>query len=266
MADETPDGVGGRTDAFLSLVLNFSPIRFDDCEINVGQLRYSDDGEEVLKQLREEHNATHVFRREVADSILAVPVASGASLLGEPKTVRLNEHLGLTSALVRNAMLTYLAGMGRTVLSYDPLKFIARHDLLRVNPPPGIKVPDWLAVRLLYEVAVRPIHFFKQEPFVAAVLDVRTTRLMERSAWELMQDGFFRRRILRRQARTEQRPSNSTAPRASWTRQISGRITTPPNGLSRRHRNRRSKPCVARKARVCFLSRTSVRRTRAGSS
>jgi hypothetical protein len=174
----------------LSLVLNFSPVRFDDCEINVGQLPYGDDGKEVLKQLREEHNATHVFRREGADSILAVPVASDASLLGKPRTVRLKEHLGLAAALVRNALLTYLAGIGRTVLSYDPLKFIARQDLLRVNPPRGIVPPDWLAVRLLYEVAVRPIYFFKQEPFVAAVLDVRTTRLIERSAWELMQDGF----------------------------------------------------------------------------
>jgi hypothetical protein len=174
----------------LSLVLNFSPIRFDDSEINVGQLPYGDDGEEVLRQLREEHNATHVFRREGADSILAVPVASDASLLGKPKTVRLKEHLGLASALVRNALLTYLAGMGRTMLSHNPVKFIARHDLLRVNPPPGIAPPDWLAVRLLYEVAIRPIYFFKQQPFVAAVLDVRTTRLIERSAWELMQDGF----------------------------------------------------------------------------
>ena len=162
--------------------MNFSPIRFDDSEISVGQLPYGDDGEEVLKPLREKHNATHVFRREGANSILAVPVASDASLLGEPKTVRLKEHLGLASALVRNALLTYLAGIGRTVLSYDPLKFIARHDLLRVNPPQGIVPPDWLAVRLLYEVAVRPIYFFKQEPFVAAVLDVRTTRLIERSA------------------------------------------------------------------------------------
>jgi hypothetical protein len=174
----------------LSLVLNFSPIRFDDSEINVGLLPYADDGKEVLKHLREKHNATHVFRREGADSILAVPVASDASLIGEPKTVRLKDHLGLASALVRNALLAYLTGIRRTVLSYDPVKFIARHDLLRVNPPQGIAPPDWLAVRLLYEVAVRPIYFFKQEPFVAAVLDMRTTRLIERSAWELMQDGF----------------------------------------------------------------------------
>jgi len=127
----------------LSLVLNFSPIGFDDFEIKVGQLPYGGDGEEVLKQLREEHNATHVFRREGKDSILVVPLAPEASLLGEPKAVRLKENLGLAAALVRNALLTYLAGMGRTVLSYDPLKFIARRDLLRVNAPHGIAPPDW---------------------------------------------------------------------------------------------------------------------------
>ena len=58
--------------------------------------------------------------------------------------------------------------------------FIARDDLLRQLP--GISPPDWLGVRLLYEVAIRPIYFFKQEPFIAAVVDVRTTRLIDRTA------------------------------------------------------------------------------------
>jgi Piwi domain len=174
----------------LSLVLNFSPILFDDSEINVGWLPYGLEGKKILKQHREEHNATHIFRREGANGILAVPVASNACLIGEPVTVHLRERLGLVSALVRNALLTYIAGMGRTVLSHNPLAIITRHDLLRASALPGIAPPDWLAVRLLYQVAVRPIYFFKQKPFVAAVLDVRTTRLIERTAWELMQSGF----------------------------------------------------------------------------
>jgi len=174
----------------LSLVLNFSPIRFDDAEITVGSLPYGQDGEEILAQLRREHNGSHVFRRDGPDSILAVPVAADAAFIGEPKTVRLKEHLGLTAALVRNALLTYLAGMGRTVLSYEPMRFIAREDLLRVRPIEGISPPEWLGVRLLFEVAVRPIYFFKQEPFIAAAVDVRTTRVIDRSAWELMEDGM----------------------------------------------------------------------------
>jgi hypothetical protein len=52
----------------LSLVLNFSPIEFDDREISVGRLPFGDHGEHVLKQLRIDHRATHVFRREGANS------------------------------------------------------------------------------------------------------------------------------------------------------------------------------------------------------
>jgi hypothetical protein len=89
----------------VSLVLNFSPIHFDDREIRIGRLPYGDQGEQVLQQLRDGHNGTHVFRREGA-SIFAVPVAAGAAVMGQPETIRLNEHLPLTAALIRNALLT----------------------------------------------------------------------------------------------------------------------------------------------------------------
>ena len=174
----------------MSLILNFSPIQFDDHEISVGRLPYGNDGEQELDRLRDEHYATHVFRREGPDGILAVPVVSDAPLIGKPETMQINERLPLAAALIRNSLLTYLTGLGRTVLSYEPMKFIARDDLLRASLPPEIPRPDWLAVRLLYEVAVRPIYFFRQKPFIAAVLDVRTTRLVERKASELIRDGF----------------------------------------------------------------------------
>ena len=120
---------------------------------------------------------------------------------GEPKTIQLKQHLGLVAALVRNALLTYLAGMGRTVLSYEPMRFIARNDLLRQIE--GISPPDWLAVRLLFEVAIRPLYFFKQEPFIAALVDVRTTRLIERTVCELIEDGLSLEGFLRWQARAK---------------------------------------------------------------
>lgn len=72
-----------------SLVLNFSPIQFDDREISVGRLPYGNDGDQVLKQLRLEHYATQVFRREGPDSIFAVPVAADAPLIGDPETIQL---------------------------------------------------------------------------------------------------------------------------------------------------------------------------------
>ena len=174
--------------ASANLVLNFSPVQFADTEITVGQVPYGADGEQVLEQLRRDHTGTHVFRREGPDAILAVSVAKDAPLIGQPRTIRPREHLGLTAAMVRNALLTYLAGMGRTVLNYEPMRFIARDDLL--HELQAISAPDWLSLRLLYEVAIRPLYFLKKEPFVAAVVDVRTTRLIERTAWELIEDGF----------------------------------------------------------------------------
>jgi hypothetical protein len=172
-----------------NLVLNFSPVQFNDIEMTIGCLPYGQDGEQVLEQLRREHNRTHVFRRNGADRIVAVSVSGDAPLIGEPEAIRLKDHLGLAAALVRNALLTYLDGLGRTVMGYDPMRFIARTDVLREIQ--GISPPEWLALRFLYEVAIRPVYFFKRDPFLAAIVDVRTTRLIERTAWELIQDGFF---------------------------------------------------------------------------
>lgn len=173
-----------------NLVWNVSPIKFDNAEITVGCLPYGHDGERVLEQLRLEHYATHVFRREGPDSIITVPVVRKALLIGEPKTVRLGEHLGLAAALIRNALLNLLADLGRTSLDYEPLQVISGKDLLRGSCPPGIAPPDWLGLRPLYQVAIRPIFLLKKEPFVAAILDARTTRLINRTVAELLLDGF----------------------------------------------------------------------------
>ena len=144
----------------MGLALNSSPIQFDDREISVGRLPYGTDGEQVLRQLREEHNGTHVFRREGPDSILSVGVVSDAPLIGEPQTIRLKELLGLSAALIRDALLNYLTGLDRTVLSYEPLRFIAREDLLQGSLPEGTTCPEWLGVRVMFELAIRPIYFF----------------------------------------------------------------------------------------------------------
>src|SRR5208337_650546 len=39
-------------------------------------------------------------------------------------------------------------------------------------------------------MAIRPIYFFKHEPLIAAVFDVRTTRILGRTVAELIKDGF----------------------------------------------------------------------------
>lgn len=173
------------------LLLNFSPIEFDDAEVDAGLLPYCTDGEEVLKKLRQEHWATHVFRRDGADQIVAVPVAADAPKLGEgTKKIRLQENLGLTASLIRNSLINYLSGLPRPVLGYDPIRFVAQDDILPSCLPSGTVCPNWLGVRLLYDMAIRPIYFFKREPMIAAVFDVRTTRILDRTVADLITDGF----------------------------------------------------------------------------
>ena len=157
-----------RTASSSGLVLNFSPVQFEDRKISVGRLPYGKDGEQVLQQLRDEHYATHVFRREGPDSILAVPVAADSTVFGEPETILLKEHLSLAAALIRNALLNDVAHLGRTSLTYEPMKVISRRDLLRVSCPHGIAPPDWLSIRLLYELSIRPIYFSGHDPLIAA--------------------------------------------------------------------------------------------------
>jgi hypothetical protein len=175
----------------LSLLLNFSPIEFVDAEIEAGIFPYRVDGDQVLKQLRQQNWATHVFRRDGPDHIIAVPVAEGARNLGEQtKKIRFKENLGLSASLIRNSLINYLAGLPRIVLNYDPIRFVAHEDILRSCLPSDLTCPDWLGVRLLYEMAIRPIYFFKHEPFIAAVFDVRTTRILERTIADLLKGGF----------------------------------------------------------------------------
>jgi len=171
-------------------LLNFSPIQFDDREIIVGRLPYGNDGAQVLETLRKEHKGTHVFRRDGAKRILAVSVIPDADLIGKAETIRLKEHLGLSAALIRNAILNYLAGLGWPVSGYKPVRFNAPDDLLQASLPTGLTAPTWLAVRLLYQLAIRPTSLFGQTPFVAAALDVRTTQFIERTAAELIEEGF----------------------------------------------------------------------------
>jgi hypothetical protein len=175
----------------MTLLLNFSPIEFENAEMKAGLFPYGADGEQVLKKLRQENWATHVFRRDGPDQIVAVPVVADVPALGEEtKTIRLKENLGLSASLIRNSLINYLASLPRTVLNYDPVRFVAQDDILRSCLPSGLSCPDWLAVRSLYEMAVRPIYFFKHQPFIAAVFDVRTTRVLDRTVADLIKDGF----------------------------------------------------------------------------
>jgi hypothetical protein len=101
----------------------------------------------------------------------------------------LTKHPGLAAELVRNALLNRLADLGGTSRGYEPIKVVSGKDLLRSSCPQGITPPDWLGLRILYEVAIRRISF-DGEHFIAAILNVSTTRVIDRTAADLLDDGI----------------------------------------------------------------------------
>lgn len=197
------------------LVLNLSPVLFDDAELTVGVTAYRD--RDQLRELRRTHGSTHVFQRQKRRSqdrpsdtgqsnagaepatgdgteIVAAPFAETAPKIGDEfRTVKLYDDLPLAAALIRNALVNYICGLPRKVLAYVPITFLAnesKENFLFGALPAGLPCPDWLSVCPLYEADVRVFHFDRRSPFVGVCLNVRTKRQMNRTCAELLEDGF----------------------------------------------------------------------------
>jgi hypothetical protein len=179
-------------DVSTNLVLNFSPVHFDDVEVRVGIVEYQ--GREHLRTLRSRHNATHVFYREEGTHILCVPIVPDAPEIGNcSTTIRLADNLYLSAALVRNALINYFHTLGQQILTYNPIKFIAvgsSNNLLSASVPKGVPCPPELSVRLLYEMNVRVFKLDHQKPFIGLALDIRTARLIKYPCDKLIDEGL----------------------------------------------------------------------------
>ena len=173
------------------LVLNVAPIHFENAEIETETFPY--ESHEQLRELRDSHYETHVFKRQ-DDRIVCVPLTSGAkSLGGQPDLVSLYDDLALSSSIIRNSLINYFHSLGRKVLSYRPIKFVAggKHDdLLASSILPGTECPDWLSVNPLFEASIREFKLDRQPAFVGLALDVRTTRSITCSCDVIAELGF----------------------------------------------------------------------------
>jgi hypothetical protein len=199
--------------------MNVAPIEFENAEIQVEVLDYGD--HERLSALRDAHYRTHVFKRQ-EDQIICVPLGDDMpSLGGRPDLVSLHDDLPLCCTIIRNSLINYFYSLGRRVLSYRPIKFVAggkNDDLLSPALLPGLVCPDWLAVNPLFEASVREFQLDRQPPFAGLALDMRTTRSISRSCGELVRDGFdIRGLYVRRRLET-------TDPRVVPRHELIGRV------------------------------------------
>jgi len=107
------------------LTLNVSPVQFEDADVRIGFLDYHQDERSQLQKLRAAYGNTHVFLRD-GERVLCVPFTSEAGDVGDRfEPIRLQSNLRLCAALLRNALINYLHGLGRPIYKHRPLLFVA---------------------------------------------------------------------------------------------------------------------------------------------
>jgi argonaute-like protein len=169
-----------------NLLLNIAPVSFAEAEVPAGFLRY--ESADQLRGLRKEHGRDHLFRRftmrpngrgKPEQTIQVIRLDARQPALGSSfELLRLSEHLPLYRDLVRNALISHFAAMGREVIDFAPVELISNHpgdDFLK-SAAGDLPCPEWLSVKPVYELDLRVFRVGKAEPFVGVAVNVRTRK------------------------------------------------------------------------------------------
>lgn len=191
----TPDGTSPGSETTRTklqpvqqrLVLNTAPIIIPDTNIPVGRQPFRDAS--ALRSDRERHRDTHIFKRR-GDSVIDIPVCLGASPLGAEEDLCLKDDFGICKALILNAYLDYLFRSGREIFSYSPVEFLARDDLLSESVPRDTVCPDWMSVRLRYQIDIRMHQTDSAQGMPVIALALRTAIVLDGSCADLAAYGL----------------------------------------------------------------------------
>lgn len=169
------------------LLLNVSPILFEDSEVDAEVLPYL--GHDQLAECRRKHRDTHLFKRNDASRMICVPLVPGApSLGGEPIALSLGKSPHLIASLVRDAFVAYCATKGRPTPDYDPI--VIPGDVSHIGAvAKGVELPKWLIVRTKYLVSARVMRLGQDDQVPVVSLDVATQRRLDIKCSRLVEMG-----------------------------------------------------------------------------
>lgn len=172
------------------LILNLSPIDFDDGQLCVGLTPF--ESKEQLQALRSEFSGTHLLRRVGAD-IQSIPLVADALQLGERKEdLLLSQNFSLIVSLVRDSLVNYLHGLGRSIENYQPIKFVAGDSdsmLPRQKFGEG-NSGAWLDVRPRYELEVRKVSLDHKPSFVGVAFNVTSMQRIKGTCANWLERGL----------------------------------------------------------------------------
>jgi hypothetical protein len=171
------------------LALNIAPVEFDkNVEITVEVFSYT--GKVQLRTLRRKHLATHLMRRgQGGTSVICVPIVEDAPDLGfEKRKIKLGDDLGLIANLIENSLLSHFHQLGRTIIGFNPVKFIAKgtnHNLLAQPKGSSIEIPEWLSAYPCFEFQVRKSFLKGQTSGIGLTLNVKSRLQIKANCKEL---------------------------------------------------------------------------------
>ncbi len=165
----------------MDLTINFAPISLEgNCSVLVGRQNYD---KERLAELRADFRDTHVFRRDGAESIVDIPIVSGAVPLGHvQETIDLSQHQIFWPMLLQESLIQLLGK--RPILSNNPLKFLGA----RVPLIDHANLPDWLQRLSVTEIHTRHITVDRRR-IHGVVCDVRAKSFISATCDVLIHAG-----------------------------------------------------------------------------
>lgn len=203
------------------LTLNAVLIEIPAKRIRVGRQAFIDsDG---LNELRKAHILTHVVKRR-GDSIIDVPFAPGHEPIGVREELALASDLGICKSLILNAYLNYIFDLKRPILNFDPVDFLAEDDLLATSLPEGVTCPEWLSVRLRYQIDVSIYRPDSGTPVLTIALGTRTATIINADCARLLKGA------VRLHGRYVQEILPSNDPRVQGKKRLLGKVVDLRNG------------------------------------
>ena len=184
-------------------------------------------GHLTLAGLRKENRGAYAFAR-TREGIICLPRARGApSLSSNVRDFELNKNLNIVAALLREGLIDYFHGLGRSVVGYRPISFLAesKHDLLRKPLVRGRRTPAWLSVIPRFSLDVRLFFFGNRPPFLGLALDTRTRKRITATCSELLEEGIDLKGLY-----VGNRPQGDD-PRVQSRFSLLGRVTRVDNGV-----------------------------------
>lgn len=175
------------------LVLNIAPISFSARTFRAGQIPFRDD--DTYTELRERHRATHVFRLDARSGSIVNLALGDGDPLGDVNEVAVDEHLLLLGKAVQHSVSEWLRTRFEVLSLARPIRFFGKASrsrlLARAATDLGLTPHPKLDVVVRYSMNTRIVTHPKPGvmPYLALVLDVSTSNVIDLSVAELLGGG-----------------------------------------------------------------------------